>query len=403
MNALRLVPIPATPLPSGARRAAANAARRSAPALLLWLAALATLVALVALGGLIAPAAALAADDAGRALAEHGQWKQLRDRVTPRVQADPNDAEAAWLLSQVKQAFGDPPGAVALAEKAVKLEPTNAAYHLQLAETVGQSAQKAGPIKGLGLAKRFRKEAEAAIALDPRQIDARVDLMMFHLVAPGIAGGDKKKAAALSEEIARLNPARGELARARLALQQKDTTRAEAAYRKAAELGASNRDVLTSAASFLASRRAWAEAEKYARAAIALDPRGAGPYGVLALVLVQQARWADLDATLAAAEAANPGNLGATYQAGRALIERKADPARAERYMRRYLAVEPEGGTPGWGGAHWRLGNALEQQGKRDEALAELETAFRLKPDLDPAAKRDLDRLRKDKAVAKRP
>ena len=51
---------------------------------------------------------------------------------------------------------------------------------------VGPMAQHAGPLKQFGLARRFRKEAETAITLDPRRFDAQDGLMMFFLKVPGV-------------------------------------------------------------------------------------------------------------------------------------------------------------------------------------------------------------------------
>lgn len=342
---------------------------------------------------------ALARDETSVALAERGQWKQLRARVTPRLQTNPEDAETLWLMSRVKQAFGDPATAMTYAEKAVKLEPGNAEYHFQLAEMIGSAAQKAGPLKGLGLAKRFRKEAEAAVALDPKHIEARTDLILFYLKAPGIVGGDKAKAAALVEEIGRIDPARGLLARARMGFEQKDTVRAEQSLRKAAEMAPANYEIQMAASNFYANRDQWDLAEKHAKAAMAVDAKRSGPYSLLAMVAAERGQWAEVDAKLAAAETATPDNLSPFYHVGRVLVTEKKEPARAERYLRKYLGAEPEGFSPSLAGAHWRLGQALEQQGKMDLGIAEVESAVAMKPDLDDA-KKDLKRMKRGRPVA---
>jgi tetratricopeptide (TPR) repeat protein len=69
------------------------------------------------------------------------------------------------------------------------------------------------------------------------------------------------------------------------------------------------------------------------------------------------------------------------------------DLARAERCFRYYLTRDPEGNAPSHAQAHWRLGLVLEEQGRGKEAIAALETALRLRPDLEDA-KKDLARLR---------
>ena len=45
-----------------------------------------------------------AADPPLESLVESGHWKRLRAMAEPRLAANPNDAEAAYLLSRVKLA-----------------------------------------------------------------------------------------------------------------------------------------------------------------------------------------------------------------------------------------------------------------------------------------------------------
>ena len=336
-----------------------------------------------------------AAEDA-RTLVERGAYKQARALVAQRLAADPSDAEALWLMSRVTMAFGDPKAALPLAERALALDGRNARYHLQVAELCGQMAQKAGLLAGMSLGKRFRREADAALALDPGLNDARDDLMEFFWQAPGIAGGDKRKAQALADSILARDPVRGDLAHARLCLQRKDSTAAEAFYHHAAEVGPTSFAAQIAAASFYgsSSQRNWDRVAQYARTALALDPRRAGGYVVLAGLYAHLGRMAELDSLLLRAKANVPDDLTPVYAAGRTLLDDGRDLERAARCFRAYLEVEPDGFAPTLAHAHWRLGLVLEKEGRRGEALAELETAVRLKPDLDGATK-DLKRLRR--------
>lgn len=346
------------------------------------------LLALLAL----VPTFAEGADDAA-ALIEHGHYQRARSIVEPRVAASPGDAGARRMLSQIRLAFGDEDGALEAAQRAVSLEPNDGRHHLQLAEVYGQMAGKAGGFKALGLAKRFRKEADIALGLDPGLIEARKGLIEFYWRAPGIAGGGKDKARAMIEELARGDSVEGALARARLALWEQDTTRAEELVRKALERGATRYAVHVQAGQFFAARRRWVEVEREGEAAQALAPDRAAAYTLLALAHAHRRAWADLDSTLARAESNVPDNLTPCYQAARALIEDGAELPRAERYLRKYLDREPEGFAPTHAHAHWRLAQALERQGRKLDAVLELETALRLNPDLD-GAKKDLKRLK---------
>jgi tetratricopeptide (TPR) repeat protein len=137
-----------------------------------------------------------------------------------------------------------------------------------------------------------------------------------------------------------------------------------------------------------------ATAEGLLRAAMKTDPQMVGPSNALAAVLASQKRWSELDQLLADSERAIPDNLGPHYQAARVILVAgdTQQMGRAESYLRRYLAVSPEGGQPSLAGAHWRLGLVLEKQGHKDQALAEIQNAVSLEPGL-KAAQQDLKRL----------
>ncbi|HEV2496047.1 MAG TPA: tetratricopeptide repeat protein [Terriglobia bacterium] len=348
--------------------------------------------------------AALAADPAPEALIDAGHWKQARAAIEQRYQANPNDAQAAYLLSRVKLAFGDLDNALKLAEKAVELDGIKAAYHYQLGVVCGETAERASLFSKAGWARRFKSEAEKAASLDPHDLDARFGLLEYDLEAPRLMGGGRDKAQAMAAEIAKIDAARGNLAEARLAQQDKDTAaKQESWYLKALTAAPHNYEVLVDLAQFYGpdGRKQFDLAEKYAEQARKLEPGRVDAYAMLAYSDAARGRWPELERDLKAAEKNVPDDLSPYYQAGRALFERgdNPDPAgapsvltRAESCFRKYLTQEPEGEAPTLAHAHWRLGLVLEKEGHKPEAIAELETALRLKPDLD-AAKKDLKRL----------
>ena len=283
-----------------------------------------------------------------------------------------------------------------MAEKALALDPNNARYHLLVADICIEQGQKAGIFKGMGLAHRFRDEATKAASLDPKYIDARESLMEFYFEAPGIAGGDKKKAWALADEIEKIDAARGFLGHATLAAKAKDTAKQDEAYKQALAAAPHDPRVLQQAAAFYSgdSQKKYDVAEKYAAEALKLDDSTAASYSVLAVTYANEQRWSDLDAIIAQAEKNVPDDFGPHYQAAKVLLTSGKDLPRAERYFRKYLTMEPEAGEPPWAGAHWRLGQVLEKEGKKSDAIAEMEEAVRLEPDFKPA-KEDLSRLKR--------
>src|SRR3954471_20236961 len=133
---------------------------------------------------LLLSCAALYGQPSPEKLIEEGHWKRARAIVEARFAANPKDPETLYLMSWIKQGLGDPAAAEQLAEKAVAADPKVAKYHFRLAEAVGEQAGKAGKLKQIGLGRRFKKEIDATLALDPKHIPALRYLMMFELQAP---------------------------------------------------------------------------------------------------------------------------------------------------------------------------------------------------------------------------
>ena len=335
-----------------------------------------------------APALAGAEGDPA-ALYERGAYRRAAAAAAQRT-----DAGSLAVLARVRALEGRYDEAVALAERAVKAAPGSADAHYALSEAHGLAARSAGVLKSLGAGKAFKREAEAALAIDPRHVESMLALLEFHRMAPGIVGGDKKKRPALLDQLTAADPVRGWGMRAQDALRDRDTARAEQCWRKAVEADPASARAKVALAAWLAQgQRDLPLAEKLAAEAAELEPWRIASWQLLAGIQAFGKRWAELDATLARSEVAMEGRRDAWYAAGRQLVTDKAEPARAERYLRHYLGAEPEPAAPAPAAARWRLGLALEQQARKAEAIAELQTAVKLDPKFDPA-KKDLKRLK---------
>ncbi|HEV2426437.1 MAG TPA: tetratricopeptide repeat protein [Terriglobia bacterium] len=332
------------------------------------------------------------------ALIKAGHWKRARAAVEPQYQAHPDDAELNYLMSQINDAFGNVDNARAQAEKAVALKSGDARYHRQLADVDGEMAENASLFAKGGWAKKFKAEAEQAAQLDPRNLDARFDLLEYDLQAPRLMGGGKDKAAAMADEIAKINPAQGDLAQARIAEDARDRGAEESWYLRALAASPDDYHVLTRVAGFYQRPPAprLDQARRYANQAIKAYPSRAEAYSLLASACAAEGRWKELQAALAEASENVPDDLDPYYRAGLAILNHDAPDAgalaRAESYFRKYLSADPEGGEPTLAHAHWRLGLVLEKEGRKPEATAELAAAVRLNPDLN-AARKDLSRL----------
>ena len=325
-------------------------------------------------------------------LLEAGHFKQVERSLDI---SKSRDAETLYLLSNIKQAFGKTDEAVDYAEKAVKADPNRAKYHLQLAGALSDQADKVSLFKKISLAGRIRSELETSIKLEPKNTDCLMGMMMFYEEAPGIAGGSKDKARQMAEEIGRIDASKGYLAQARLARRNNEKDKLEGLFLNAVKADPTSVEALMMLANYYASdaEKKYDQAETYAKQAIAIDRSRTGPYIVSAEAAAFRQSWDKLESLLADAERANHDDLNPFYQAGRTLLQLNEELSRAERYLRKYLSQDPEGLTPSLSAAHWRLGLILEKEGRKADAIKELEESLRLQPDFENA-KKDLKRLK---------
>jgi tetratricopeptide (TPR) repeat protein len=328
------------------------------------------------------------AQSAPEKLIVEGHWKRARAIVEARIREAPDDPLANFLFSQVRNAFGDRESPLPAAETAVALDGREAKYHRQLAEVLGVTAQHANVFQQALLARRFRKEIDTALVLDPRDTQAWRDLMEFYLLAPGIIGGDESKAEATAQRLSAIDPMEGFLAQARLAAYHQRTERAEEALLKAVGAQPASYRARIALAQFYLSplRQSPENAERQAREALNLDRGRVEAYAVLAEIYADREKWGELDSILATAPKEVPDDFTPYYRAADRLLTSGKDLTRAEFYLRTYLGQEPEGNEPPLAEGHWKLGLVLEKEARKIEAANEWREALRLDPH-SPAAR----------------
>ena len=350
---------------------------------------------LLALLALVLAVATVAPAATPEQLVDDGHFKQARTLLERQLQSNPNDPQLNWLVARIHRAFGDIPGAIVYAQKAVQLAPSKADYHLTLAELQGRLAQQSSMLRQAMLARTIHKELETAYQLEPSNVDARWGLLQYYWLAPSIVGGDKNKARTMASDIAKLNAAQGFMAQAVIAADEKRPADVERNYRKAVEADPKNYDVRISLAQFYMAddQKRYDLAEEQFRAAAKIAPTKIEAYSGLAMIYAQRGQWAQLDQVTAEAERQIGDNLQPYYEAGIVLLNNGKDLPRAERYLRKYMVQEAEGNAAPLPEAHWRLSQVLEKLGRRPEAIAELNAAVKMNPYFEPA-KKDLKKLR---------
>jgi tetratricopeptide (TPR) repeat protein len=339
-------------------------------------------------------ASAFAAD--GKTLLEQGHYHQLYKLAQDRLNRNSHDAEALAWMSAVYDAQGNFDRAVEFARRATEAAPNSSESHCQAADALGDRALQLGILGGgIPLARQMRHELDISLQLDPRNIRCLKESMGLYEQSPVLVGGSKAKARETLQQIYQVSQADGALAEAALLqMQKRPLPEIESHLRHAVQLNPRFYRALTDLISILNSDgyRRYAEAEHFARQAIAAEPNRALAYIYLAVSLAHQQRWNDLDLAIDEAQRRVPDNPAPIFSAAIALLETNADLPRAERYLRQYLTHEPEAGAPTHSTAHWKLALVLEKEGRRADAAGELRAAA-AQIGNDPAFKKDYKRI----------
>ena len=285
----------------------------------------------------------LAADQPIAILLDHNHWKRARALIKPTT------AEGLSQQARIDWAFYNEAAAIKHAEQAIALDSRNSNYHFHLAQILCEAADRANKVRAVGLARRCKVEIDTAVSLDPGNSFALFARMLFFFEAPGIVGGNRSQAFATAAQIERIEPARGNFGRARLAAHDEKTApKAEAYYLKAIELNPRYYSALVELANLYrtATPPRYDLAEKHARNAQQVEPDRVSAYIVLAETYAATARFTELDEFLQESEANVPDDLAPQYRAAAILIAHSRDPDRAKRYLIKYLSQEPEAREP---------------------------------------------------------
>lgn len=315
--------------------------------------ALASLVALLTISVQVAHAQSAEAVR-GAAHFEQGDYAAARADFESILQRNARDPNALYYMGRIALQESRSSDAVDWLEKAVDVNNKSSTYHYWLGAALGEEVQHASKFRQPFLARRVKTEFEQAVALDPRDVTARLGLVQFYVVAPGFMGGSMEKARQQVAELAAFNPLYGHLGDAYIALRQKDTVAVIRAY----------------------------------EAAITSAPDSSIGYLSLGSLYQRYERWNDAFATFDRLLKRNPDAMAAHFQIGRTAALSGQNLDRGEQSLKLWLANPPKNASrPTAAGAHHRLGQIYEKKGRTDAARAEYEEALRINPKNEDAKK----------------
>jgi tetratricopeptide (TPR) repeat protein len=310
----------------------------------------------------IRPRAAAAHNDLGVAL--HGQ-KKLDEAIACYRKAIALEPKHAFAYGNLGNAL----------VRQNKWDKALAAYR----KAAGLGLRDAKAYYNLGFALHRQKRLDAAVAafrkavaLDPKYALAYENL--------GSALHDQKKldaAVAAFRKAVALEPKRvaAHYNLGNALLDQNQLDEAIAAYRKAIALDPKLADAHTNLGCALSDQKKWGEAIAAYQKAIELDPTDAQVYNNLGTALRAQKKLDEAIAAYRKAIALNPQNAGPHNNLGALLCDDRKEYDKAIECFRMALELDPK-----FVNAYVGLGNALDHQGKLEEASDALRKAIALDP-----------------------
>ncbi len=300
--------------------------------------------------------------EAGRHAYEASDYVKAIQALQAAAAKDPQNGDVQLLLAKSYLELQQHDAAIKSAEKAVAIEAQNSIYHEWLGRAYGEKADHAGWFSAISLAKKTRREFEAAVQLDARNFSARQALIEFDCSAPGLVGGGEDKALPQIKQLAEMDAAEGHYAAGNCRRQKKDFAAADEEFAKALES----------------------------------DPKSAELIFDIGDYAVKRGQTERLIAVADAGERVAPGDARAKFYRSVALVLKKENPEEAERLLKEYAERAPtRSGYPRPAAAHAWLGRLFEDQNKMEEAAREFENALKLDPK-NKMAQEALKRLKKN-------
>ena len=260
-----------------------------------------------------------------------------------RLSTAPADAESSNLLCRAYFALEDWDRAESSCRKAASLDPDNGRFHLWLGRVYGEKADRANFMAAASLAGKVRGEFELAVQLNPKDVEARLDLAEFYIAAPGIVGGGEQKAREQAQSMAAVNPAREHWVYARIAEHKKDYATAEREYHQYIDLSKGDAE-------------AWLN---------------------LALFFRHQKRFDEMEQTIVKLSQAPKPEPDVLWEASDILYRAGRNYPFATELLNRYLASGPVEKAPAFR-VHYLLGMLLEKQGDKAGAAQEYRASLSL-------------------------
>jgi tetratricopeptide (TPR) repeat protein len=153
------------------------------------------------------------------------------------LKENPNHLKTLEYLGDIEGNLKSWNTAIAYYNKLKKLNPKEADYYYKYGGCLGMKAKESSKFKALGMISEIRGSFEKAIELNPNHIESRWALIELYLQLPGIVGGSERKAERYADELLKISPVDGYLAKGHIDEYFNRFKEAEKNYSKAIAIG----------------------------------------------------------------------------------------------------------------------------------------------------------------------
>lgn len=276
-----------------------------------------------------------------------GRYNRAVDALNSAITKSPDDASLHGLLGESYYQLREYTRAAASFERAIQLSPKVSEYHDWLGKAYGRRAEESMFLGAMSWARKTHREFEIAVEIDPRNIEAQRDLIRYEMNAPSVIGGGDEKAMKHIDELEKLDPVQGLLARGEFLQTKKRFPEADGVFGKILESNADRAGVYFEAADYYRDRP---NVEK-------------------------------MNEAIDKGERIDPDDRRLKFYKGVQLVMEGKNPADAEKLLRAYLTTVPDNSDlPPHAAVREWLGKLYESQGRYSEASEEYRRSLNLDP-----------------------